>query len=464
MSGLSFSQPGGAVDASVVTVVGGGLAGSEAAWQLACRGVRVRLHEMRPARGTEAHQTDQLGELVCSNSFRSADLDSAVGLLKEEMRRLGSIVMAVAERTRVPAGSALAVDREEFARQLTQAIASRPEITLVREEVRSVPEGWAIVASGPLTSPALSYELQQVFGEKYLYFYDAIAPIVAADSVDRGIVFPASRWGRGGEDYWNCPMTREEYYAFVDALLTAELVPTREFERCVYFEGCMPIEEMARRGRDTLAFGPMRPVGLVDPRTGARPYAVVQLRQDNAEGTLFNIVGFQTKMRYPEQRRVFRMIPGLAAAEFVRMGSLHRNTFVNSPRLLSPTLQVLGRPRTLLGGQLIGVEGYVESAASGLLAAINAERLMRGVEAVVPPPTTALGSLVAYITDRARKNFQPMNANYGLFPPLEKKCRGREKRQALAQRAAHDLESWILRCGLRETEPRHDASAVSAPA
>ncbi len=403
---------------------------------------------MRPVRATAAHHSDQLAELVCSNSFRSASLEAAVGLLKEEMRALGSLVMEVAERTAVPAGSALAVDRDLFAAQLTQAILACPEITVVREEVTALPDGITIVATGPLTSPALSRCLQQQLGEQYLYFYDAIAPIVAADSIDRGVVFSASRYGKGGEDYLNCPLSRDEYYAFVDAVLHANTVPTKDFERCVYFEGCMPIEEMARRGPETLAFGPMRPVGLTDPRSGRRPFAVVQLRQDDAEATLYNLVGFQTKMTYPEQRRVLRMIPGLAQAEFVRLGSLHRNTFINSPRLLLPTLQVVGRPQTFFAGQLIGVEGYVESAASGLLAAINATRLLLGVPCLVPPATTSLGSLMHYITDQRRHDFQPMNANYGLFPPIDTRERGREKRRQQAARAARDMERWVSEYGV----------------
>ncbi len=444
-----------------VIVVGGGLAGSEAAWQLARRGIPVLLYEMRPQRQTEAHRTDRLAELVCSNSFRSASLDAAVGLLKEEMRRLGSLVLAAADRTSVPAGAALAVDRDLFAEAVTRAIAECPEITVVREELRDIPEGLCLIATGPLTSPALSYALQELLGQKYLYFYDAIAPIVTADSIDRSVVFAASRYGKGGEDYLNCPMTRDEYYAFVDALLAAEKVPVRDFERCIYFEGCMPIEEMARRGRDTLAFGPMRPVGLIDPRTGERPYAVVQLRQDNAAATLYNMVGFQTKMTYPEQRRVFRMIPGLEKAEFVRLGSLHRNTFINSPRVLDPTLSLRRRPRTFIAGQLIGVEGYVESAATGLLAGLNIARMLAGEPCVVPPATTALGALLAYVTDPRRKDFQPMNANYGLFPPLPGRERGREKRERLARRALHDLEEWMARHGLA---PATDISPIVAVA
>ena len=427
-----------------VTVIGGGLAGSEAAWQLARRGVDVDLFEMRPVRVTEAHQTDRLSELVCSNSFRNASLETAVGCLKEEMRRLGSLILAVADRTSVPAGAALAVDRELFAAGVTAAIESQPRIRVRREEVTALPEdGVMIVATGPLTSPGLSATLERLLGDTHLYFYDAIAPIVTAESIDMTVAYRASRYGKGGEDYVNCPLDRETYYRFVDAVIAAEKVPAKQFERAVYFEGCMPIEEMARRGRDTLAFGPMRPVGLVDPRTGTRPCAVVQLRQDDAAGTLFNIVGFQTKMTYPEQRRVFRMIPGLATAEFVRLGSLHRNTFVNSPALLRPTLQLRTAPRLFLAGQIIGVEGYVESAASGLLAGINVARLLGGAPLVVPPATTAYGSLLAYVTQRGRREFQPMNANYGLFPPLPGRRRGREKKLALAERALADFDAWV---------------------
>jgi len=442
-----------------VTIIGGGLAGAEAAWQLARRGVGVHLFEMRPQRRTAAHQTDRLAELVCSNSFRSASLDTGVGLLKEEMRRLGSLVMQVADQTRLPAGSALAVDRERFAAVLTARIAQMPGIDVRREELTAIPEtGLVVVATGPLTSPALSAHLQALLGERYLYFYDAIAPIVTAESIDRAQVFSASRYGKGGDDYVNCPLSREQYYAFVQALLEADKVPTRDFERCVYFEGCMPIEEMARRGPDTLAFGPMRPVGLTDPRTGRRPFAVVQLRQDDRDGRLYNLVGFQTKMTYPAQRRVFRMIPGLGQAEFVRLGSLHRNTFLNSPALLLPTLQLRRQERVWLAGQLIGVEGYVESAAAGLLAGINVARVCAGEAPVVPPATTALGSLLVYITDRTRREFQPMNANYGLFPPLPGRERGREKRQRLAERALADGAGWIEQHGLA---PSGSAGAVA---
>ena len=431
-----------------LTVVGGGVAGCEAAWAAARAGVAVDLYEMRPVRGTEAHQGDQLAELVCSNSFRNNSLDTAVGLLKDEMRRLGSLVMECADAHAVPAGAALAVDRDAFAAAVTARIAAEPLISIHRCEVPALPGGVAVVATGPLTSPALSAALQAACGQQHLYFYDAIAPIVTADSIDRTIAFAASRYGKGGDDYLNLPFTREEYYAFVDAVLAAEKVPTRDFERCVYFEGCMPIEEMARRGRDTLAFGPMRPVGLIDPRTGRRPYAVAQARQDNAAATLYNLVGFQTKMTYPEQRRVLRMVPGLARAEFVRLGSLHRNTFIDSPRVLTPTLQLRDRAQTFLAGQLIGVEGYVESAATGILAGLNAVRLLADERLLVPPPTTALGSLLAYVTAPARRDFQPMNANYGLFPVDGVAGRGRDRRAELARRAVRDAREWMQTAGL----------------
>jgi methylenetetrahydrofolate--tRNA-(uracil-5-)-methyltransferase len=417
---------------------------------------------MRPVVGTAAHQTDRLAELVCSNSFRNNTVETAVGLLKDEMRRLGSLVMRCADAHAVPAGAALAVDRERFAAAATDAVTAHPRITVVREELTAIPEGVTIVATGPLTSPALSHALQARLGQEHLYFYDAIAPIVTADSIDRSIVFSASRYGKGGDDYLNCPFSREEYYAFVDAVLAADKVPTRDFERCVYFEGCMPIEEMARRGPDTLAFGPMRPVGLTDPRTGRRPFAVAQARQDDTAATLYNLVGFQTKMTYPAQRRVLRMIPGLAQAEFVRLGSLHRNTFINSPAVLRPTLQLRAAPAVFLAGQLIGVEGYVESAASGILAGHNALRLLGGVPLLVPPPTTALGSLIAYVTDPARRDFQPMNANYGLFPPMPtpSRARGRARREELGARSGRDAAAWMAEHGLA----RLDADRLGAGA
>jgi methylenetetrahydrofolate--tRNA-(uracil-5-)-methyltransferase len=428
---------------SLVTVIGAGLAGSEAAFQLARRGIRVRLVEMRPAKMTEAHQTAGFAELVCSNSLRNDSLETAVGVLKEEMRRLGSLVIAAADRARVPAGSALAVDRVDFSRIVTETLEREPLAEIVHAEATEIPAGPTIITTGPLTSAAFGEALNAIIGPRNLYFYDAIAPIVAAESIDETITFRAARYGKGGDDYINCPMTEAEYDAFIDALLGADKVALHPFEKPVYFEGCMPIEEMARRGRQTLAFGPMRPVGLSDPRTGHRPFAVVQLRQDDADGRLYNIVGFQTKMTYPAQRQVLRKIPGLARADFVRLGSLHRNTFIDSPRLLKPTLQLHARNDLFLAGQMIGVEGYVESAAAGLLAAINAARLITENAMVVPPPVTALGSLVGYVSDARRSDFQPMNANYGLMPPLGAAARGREKKMAMGMRALNAIDEWI---------------------
>ena len=442
----------------IITVIGAGLAGSEAAWQLARRGCRVRLVEMRPVKMTEAHQTANFAELVCSNSLRNAGLETAVGVLKEEMRRLGSIVIAAADRARVPAGSALAVDREDFSGFITATLSAHPMIEIIRAEAAAIPVTPAIIASGPLTSDALGDALSAIIGPRNLYFYDAIAPIVAVDSIDMNIAFRASRYGRGGDDYINCPMTEAEYQGFIDAVVAAEKITLHPFEKPVYFEGCMPIEEMARRGPMTLAFGPMRPVGLSDPRTGGRPFAVVQLRQDDHAGRIYNIVGFQTKMTYPEQRRVLRMIPGLARAEFVRLGSLHRNTFIDSPRLLHPTLQLRSRGDLFLAGQMIGVEGYVESAAAGLFAAINAARLITDRPLVVPPRETALGSLVAYVTDDSRSDFQPMNANYGLMPELSFRTRAREKKIAMGERALAAVDKWIAAHAL---EPRDCELAAS---
>jgi methylenetetrahydrofolate--tRNA-(uracil-5-)-methyltransferase len=412
---------------------------------------------MRPVRVTEAHQTGLFGELVCSNSLRNASLETAVGVLKEEMRRLGSLVMEAAQRARVPAGAALAVDRDAFAGLLTQTLEDHPMITVVRDEAVTIPRGPTIIATGPLTSARFGDALNGVIGERNLYFYDAIAPIVTADSIDMNVAFKASRYGKGGDDYINCPLNEAEYDAFVAAVTAADKMPLHAFERPVYFEGCMPIEEMARRGPRTLAFGPMRPVGLRDPRTGRRPAAVVQLRQDDTEGRLFNLVGFQTKMTYPEQRRVFRMIPGLEQAEFVRLGSLHRNTFIDSPRLLRPTLQLRARDDLFMAGQMIGVEGYVESAAMGLLAALNGTRLVAGATLVVPPRETALGSLISYITDAARRDFQPMNANYGLMPELATRVHGRDKKVAMGHRALTALDDWIARESL---VPLNDTAAL----
>jgi len=428
---------------TTVNVIGAGLAGSEAAWQLACRGIAVRLCEMRPLRMTEAHQTGFFAELVCSNSLRNDSLETAVGVLKQEMRRLGSLVITAADRARVPAGSALAVDRDGFAGFITTTLEAHPKVTIVREEITTIPDGATIIATGPLTAPALGEELNRLIGPRNLYFYDAIAPIVTAESVNFDSAFKASRYAKGGDDYINCPLNEIEYNAFVNAVVAAEKIALQPFEKPVYFEGCMPIEEMARRGHQTLAFGPMKPVGLIDPRTGRRPYAVVQLRQDDREGRLYNMVGFQTKMTYPEQRRVLRMIPGLEQAEFVRLGSLHRNTFIDSPRLLRPTLQLREHDQLFLAGQMIGVEGYVESAAAGLLAGLNAARLLTAAPCLIPPPDSALGALVAYITDAARRDFQPMNANYGLMPPLSGRDRGRIKKIALGTRALAAIDHWI---------------------
>ncbi|HWN57328.1 MAG TPA: methylenetetrahydrofolate--tRNA-(uracil(54)-C(5))-methyltransferase (FADH(2)-oxidizing) TrmFO [Methylomirabilota bacterium] len=426
-----------------VTVVGAGLAGSEAAYQLARRGIRVRLIEMRPVMMTEAHRTAGFAELVCSNSLRNDSMDTAVGVLKEEMRRLGSLIIGAADRAKVPAGSALAVDRDDFSQAITDTLERHPLVEISRAEAPEIPTGLTILATGPLTSPALGEALNGLIGPRNLYFYDAIAPIVAAHSIDMNIAFKASRYGKGGDDYINCPMTASEYEAFITELLAAEKVELHPFEKPVYFEGCMPIEEMARRGPMTLAFGPMRPVGLSEPKSGQRPFAVVQLRQDDAEGRLYNIVGFQTKMTYSAQRRVLRMIPGMAKAEFVRLGSLHRNTFIDSPRLLRPTLQLKVRDDLFLAGQMVGVEGYVESAAAGLLAGINAANIVDGRELLVPPPETALGSLIAYITDERRRNFQPMNANYGLIPDLKIRARGRQRKIEMGTRALAAIDDWI---------------------
>jgi methylenetetrahydrofolate--tRNA-(uracil-5-)-methyltransferase len=426
----------------VVRILGGGLAGSEAAWQLAQRDVSVELYEMRPRKTTEAHATGGLAELVCSNSFRSQSLTAGAGLLKEEMRRLGSLIVCVGERNRVPAGSALAVDRERFSQALTTELQSLPAVRIIREEVQEIPPGVVILATGPLTSPALSDHLSALLGSRHLYFYDAISPVVTAESIDMEVAFRASRYEEGRGDYLNLPLTRVEYDRFVGAVLAANVVPTRSFERLLVFEGCQPIEEIARRGRETLAFGPMRPTGLIDPRTGKRPYAAVQLRQENHEGTLYNMVGFQTKMTYPEQRRVFSLIPGLERVEFARLGSLHRNTYINSPHHLLPTLQWRRRSDLFFAGQITGVEGYIESAASGLLAGINAARLVEGMKPFLLPVTTVLGSLLAYISDSSRQDFQPMNANFGLLPPLPTPARGKAKRELMVERALKDLEHW----------------------
>ena len=426
-----------------LVVIGGGLAGCEAAWQASARGTKVTLFEMKPIRFSPAHRSDNLGELVCSNSLKSTSLENAVGLLKEEMRRLGSLIIEAADHTRVPAGGSLAVDREAFSHYITRALEKKNGVELIRKEVDRIPLHLpTIIATGPLTSDRLAKEIMVLTGTRSLYFYDAVSPIVARESINMEVIFKASRYGKGGDDYINCPMTKEHYYRFVDELVTAERVPTRDFERDAPFEGCLPMEEMAERGADTLAFGPLKPVGLIDPKTGQQPFAVVQLRQDNLSDTLYSMVGFQTKLRWGEQERIFRMIPGLERAEFSRFGSQHRNTFINAPRVLRNTFQVRRRPNIFFAGQLTGVEGYVESAAMGLLAGLNGHRLMRKMDFVVAPPTTALGSLVTYITSPPLKDFQPMNVNFGLFPPLNPMLKGRPKRRKLAERALKDLEAW----------------------
>jgi methylenetetrahydrofolate--tRNA-(uracil-5-)-methyltransferase len=433
-----------------VVVIGGGLAGSEAAWQAANRGARVTLYEMRPKEATPAHKTGFLAELVCSNSLGSADVQSAPGILKEEMRRLNSLVLRVADEVRVPAGSALAVDRAQFAERITQALESHPNVRILREEVTEIPTDCVcIIATGPLTSDRLSAAIRDLTHAKHLYFFDAISPIVDADTINMDVVFRASRYDKGGDDYLNCPMDEPTYEAFYRALLAAEKVQPKDFEKTPYFEACIPVEVMAERGRQTLLFGPMKPVGLADPKTDARPFAVVQLRAENRHGTCYNLVGFQTKLTYPEQRRVFRMIPGLERAEFLRYGSLHRNTFINAPLLLRETLQLKARPTAFFAGQIVGVEGYTESAAMGGLAGINAARGLAGLPLVSPPPTTAHGSLLAYITTSDPRHFQPINTNHGLFPPLPTRVRDKDqKRRLIGERALKDWEEWKTRSGL----------------
>jgi methylenetetrahydrofolate--tRNA-(uracil-5-)-methyltransferase len=516
----------------VVHIIGGGLAGSEAAWQAAALGVDVVVHEMRPVRPTAVHRTDRLAELVCSNSFRGDKLDNAVGLLKEEMRRLGSIVMRAADAARVPAGAALAVDRDRFAAAVTEALLSHPRITVVREEVPRLPgpeSGWSpvIVATGPLTSDALSADLAAFVGRDHLYFYDAVSPIVLAETIDFSRVFRASRWGRslgprpaddprpalpareardgnggsaessrargeedaapghgganrgaradagaeagdadddwtaprgrtcaaeaadGEGDYLNCPLTRDEYERFLDALLHAESAAVHDFDRAIFFEGCLPIEVMARRGPDTLRFGPMKPVGLVDPRTGRQPYAVVQLRQDNLAGDHYSLVGFQTQLKWGEQARVLRLVPGLERAEFVRYGMVHRNTYINGPMVLRETWQTRARPDLFIAGQVSGVEGYVESAASGLIAGLNAARLALGLDPVAPPRTTAIGALGYYVAHADPRHYDPTNVTFGIIQPLERGPRARAARKlAISKRALAELSRWVLETGL----------------
>lgn len=426
------------------TVIGAGLAGCEAAWQLSQYGIEVTLREMKPKKFSPAHHSPNFGELVCSNSLRSDQLSNAVGLLKEEMRRLGSLIMRCADETRVEAGSALAVDREEFSKAVTNAIHQNSRITVVEEEVETIPDEPCIVATGPLTSDALCEDLKRVIKEERLYFYDAAAPIVTFESIDMNRAYFGSRYGKGTPDYINCPMTKEEYEAFYKALITAKEAPLKEFETLKVFEGCMPVEEMAKRGEDTLRFGPLKPVGLPDPSTQMEPYAVVQLRKDNKGGTLYNIVGFQTHLTFEEQKRVFSMIPGLERAEFVRYGVMHRNTFINSPKLLDNTYRLKSIEGLYFAGQITGVEGYVESASSGLVAGLNLARRLGGASPIHFPPSTAIGALAAYISDSSVENFQPMNVNFGIMEPLGYKVKGKQnKKEALSQRALYILDDFI---------------------
>ncbi len=426
-----------------VTVIGGGLAGCEAAWQLLRRGRRVRLCEMKPDRFSPAHKSPLLAELVCSNSLRSNTLDNAVGLLKEELRRMDSLIMAAADATAVPAGKALAVDRSAFSHFIEGRLTAQPGLTLARGEVTEIPStGIAIVATGPLTSDPLAAAIASLTGSEYLYFYDAISPIVEGKSISMNGVFAASRYGRGDPDYLNCPLDRNTYENFWKALIEAKETPLHTFETLKCFEGCLPVEVIARRGIETLAHGPMKPVGLIDPLTGCRPHAVVQLRREDKEGILYNIVGFQTKLTRPEQRRIFRMIPGLENAEFARYGSVHRNTFLNAPALLTPFLQLRTRPDLFLAGQITGVEGYIESTAMGLLAGINASLLIEGRGMIVPPPDTALGALIGHLQRADRKTFQPMNVAFGLFPPLSGRVRKKDRGLIYARRALAALTIW----------------------
>jgi len=428
------------------TVIGGGLAGCEAAWQLARRGCRVRLCDMKPAKFSPAHQSAHLAELVCSNSLRSDDPHAAVGLLKNEMRALGSLIMQTADETAVPAGKALAVDRDLFAETITRAIAAHPLISVAQEEIITLPEttgGAVILATGPLTSEPLAADLARFTGTDRLFFYDAIAPILFAESLDRNVIYQKSRYDDGPGDYLNCPLGRDDYTAFMAALKEAEYTKLHDFEDAKYFEGCLPIEVMCGRGDDTLRFGPMKPVGLEDPRSGEIPYAVIQLRRENKAGTLYNMVGFQTKLTQGEQRRIFTRIPGLEEAEFARYGSIHRNTFICAPEILRATLQTQARPDLLVAGQLSGVEGYVESTAMGLLAGINAARLLQGCEPLSPPPETGIGALITHLTQTEVNHFQPSNVNFGLFPPWEKKVPKRMRGQMRAARSEKALKAWI---------------------
>jgi methylenetetrahydrofolate--tRNA-(uracil-5-)-methyltransferase len=433
-----------------IVIIGGGLAGSEAAWQAANRGAKVTLYEMRPKEMTPAHKTNGLAELVCSNSLGSVDYLTAPGILKEEMRRLNSLVIRIADQVRVPAGSALAVDRDQFSLRITQALEGHPKIRILREEITEIPNDCVcIIATGPLTSDNLSQAIARMTHSKHLYFYDAISPIVDADSINMDIAFRASRYEKGGDDYLNCPMDETTYEKFYEALLSAEKVQPKDFEKTPYFEACLPIEVMAERGKQTMQFGPLKPVGLPQPKTGVTPYAVVQLRTENVHRSCYNLVGFQTKLTYGEQKRVFRMIPGLEQAEFLRYGSLHRNTFINAPQLLRNTLQFKGCDTLFFAGQLVGVEGYTDSAAMGGLAGINAARRLAKLPLITPPPTTAHGCLLSYITTADPGHFQPMNTNFGLFPPLTSRVKNKEqKRQLISQRALEDHAAWMRQSGL----------------
>lgn len=428
-----------------VNVIGAGLAGSEAAWQLAEAGVPVNLYEMRPIKSTPAHHTGNFAELVCSNSLRGNALTNAVGVLKEEMRRLHSVVISSADETAVPAGGALAVDRNNFSELITQKVKNHPMVTVISEEITKIPEGITIIATGPLTSEALAEEIAEYNGSHGFYFYDAAAPILDGATIDREKVYLKSRYDKGEAAYLNCPMTEEEFMRFYEALIEAEVAPQKEFEKEKFFEGCMPIEVMAKRGIKTMLFGPMKPVGLEDPKTGKRPYAVIQLRQDNAAASMYNIVGFQTHLKWGEQKRVFRLIPGLENAEFLRYGVMHRNSFMNSPELLKPTYQSKKREDLFFAGQMTGVEGYVESAGSGLVAGLNAARLAKGKELIEFPRETAIGSMAYYITHAEGKHFQPMNANFGLFPSLPERIRDKKLRyETLAERALTALSEMNL--------------------
>ena len=427
-----------------VIIIGAGMAGSEAAWQVANRGIKVDLYEMRPVKNTPAHKTDLFAELVCSNSLRGAGMENAVGVLKEEMRRLGSVIMEAADATKVPAGGALAVDRKGFSQYITDKVTNHPNINVIHEELEEIPyeeNALTIVASGPLTAGKLAENIGELMGQKYFYFYDAAAPIVTLESVDMTKAWKASRYNKGEAAYINCPMNKEEYLHFWNELVNSEKAETHNFEKEVFFEGCMPVEEMASRGEDTLLFGPLKPVGLENPADGKLPYAVVQLRQDNAEGTLYNIVGFQTHLKWGEQKRVFGLIPGLENAEFVRYGVMHRNTFINSPEKMRPTLQFKDNDKLFFAGQMTGVEGYVESASSGLVAGINAARICQGLEPVVFPAETAHGSLCHYITTAPAKHFQPMNVNFGIMSPIKERIRDKkQKKMMIAERALRMLE------------------------